>query len=57
MPIFDPRERSGPILPALILANVIPLVGIIYYDVSFFALLYLYWWETVIISIFRWQKM
>ena len=57
MPIFDPRERSGPILPALILANVIPLVWIIYYDVSFFALFYLYWWETVIISIFRWQKM
>jgi hypothetical protein len=57
MPIFDPRERSGPMLPAMIVANIFPLVGIIYYDVNFFALFYLYWWETVIISIFRWQKM
>lgn len=57
MPIYDPRENNGPVLPALILANIFPLVGILYDEVSFFALFYLYWWETVIISIFRWLKM
>jgi len=57
MPIFDPRENKGPFLPALLLANILPLVGILYDEISFFALFYLYWWETVIISIFRWQKM
>jgi len=57
MPIFDPRERSFPVLPSLILANILPLIGVIYYDVSFFALIYLYWWETVIISIFQFIKM
>lgn len=57
MPIFDPREGKSPILPTIILANIFPLVGIIYYDMSFFALFYLYWWETVMISIFRWLKM
>ncbi len=57
MPIFDPRERSFPVFPSLILANILPLIGVIYYDVSFFALIYLYWWETVIISIFQFIKM
>ncbi len=57
MPIFDPREIKGPVLPALIMANIFPLVGIIYDEISFFALFYLYWWETVIVSIFRWLKM
>lgn len=57
MPIFDPREIKGPVLPALIMANIFPLVGILYNEISFFALFYLYWWETVIVSIFRWLKM
>jgi hypothetical protein len=57
MPIFDPRERSFPVLPSLILANILPLIGVLYYDVSFFALIYLYWWETVIISVFQFIKM
>lgn len=57
MPIFDPREKNFPVLPSLILANLLPLIGVIYYDISFFALIYLYWWETVIISIFQFIKM
>lgn len=57
MPIFDPRERSIPILPVIIITNIIPLVGIIYYDLTFFALFYLFWWETVIISFYQWMKM
>ena len=57
MPIFDPREGKNPMIPGLILANLLPLVGIIYYDVSFFALFYLYWWETVMIGVFNWLKM
>lgn len=57
MPIYDPREQKGPVLPVLLLANIFPLVGIVYDEISFFALFYLYWWETVIVSIFRWQKM
>lgn len=57
MPVYDPRETKGPILPALLIANILPLMGILYNEVSFFALIYLYWWETVLISIFRWLKM
>ncbi len=57
MPIFDPRERSFPILPTLIISNILPLIGILYYDLTFFSLFYLYWWETVIISFFTFMKM
>ncbi len=57
MPILDPRERSIPVLPSIIIMNIIPLIGIIYYDLTFFALFYLYWWETVFISFFQWLKM
>lgn len=57
MPVFDPRERSIPVLPSVILANIIPLVAIISYDFSFFSLIYLYWWETVLLSIFNFMKM
>jgi len=57
MPILDPRERSIPVLPVIIITNIIPLVGIIYYDLTFFALFYLFWWETVIISFYQWLKM
>lgn len=57
MPIFDPRERSVPVLPTIIIANLFPLVGIIYFNLSFFALFYLFWWETGIISFYQWLKM
>ena len=57
MPIFDPRERQIPVLPLLVVTNIFPLIGVIYYDLSFFAFFYLYWTETVLIGIFRWLKM
>jgi hypothetical protein len=57
MPIFDPREKGFPVLPTLVLTNLFPLVGVLYSDMSFFALFYLYWWETVIISVFQFIKM
>lgn len=57
MPVYDPREKSFPVLSAIILSNLLPLIAVLFYDVSFFALFYLYWWETVIISIFQFIKM
>lgn len=57
MPVLDPRERSFPVLPFLMAGNLFPLIGVLFYGFGFFALFYLYWWETVIISIFQWLKM
>ena len=54
---LDPHDRPFPVLPTLLLTNLLPLFGIIFYDLSFFAILYIYWWETVFISIFQWVKM
>ncbi|MBK7440300.1 MAG: hypothetical protein IPL12_21100 [Bacteroidetes bacterium] len=53
----SPRTRSFPIVPVIICINILPLIGVLYFNVSFFALFYLYWWETVIISIFQFVKM
>ena len=57
MPVYDSREKSFPVLSAIILSNLMPLIAVLFYDVSFFALFYLYWWETVIISVFQFIKM
>lgn len=57
MPVFDPREKNFPFLPFIILSNIFPLIGVMYYNMSFFMLFYLFWWETVIISFFQWLKM
>lgn len=57
MPVFDPRERPIPVMPLLVITNLLPLIGIVYYNLSFFAFFYLYWVETVLIGIFRWLKM
>lgn len=57
MPVFDPREKDFPLLPFIIISNIFPLIGVLYYDMSFFMLFYLFWWETVIMSIFQWLKM
>lgn len=57
MPVYDLREKSFPVLSAIILSNLMPLIAVLFYDVSFFALFYLYWWETVIISVFQFIKM
>lgn len=57
MPVFDPREKGFPVLSAIIFTNLLPLIAVLFYDVSFFALFYLYWWETVIISFFQFVKM
>lgn len=57
MPVFDQREQPIPMMPMLVVTNLFPLVGVIFYDLSFFAFFYLYWIETVLIGIFRWLKM
>ncbi|MBK6729639.1 MAG: hypothetical protein IPG60_01320 [Bacteroidetes bacterium] len=57
MPVFDEREQPIPMMPLLVVTNIFPLVGILFYDLSFFAFFYLYWTETVLIGIFRWLKM
>jgi Family of unknown function (DUF6498) len=57
MPVYDEREKQFPVLPFIILSNIFPLIGVLYYHMSFFMLFYLYWCETVIISIFNWIKM
>lgn len=57
MPVYDNREPQIPILPFLIVSNIFPLIGVLYYHMSFFMLFYVYWCETCIISIFNLIKM
>ncbi len=57
MPVFDPREQPVPVVALLMVTNLFPLIGVAFYDLSFFAFFYLYWTETVLIGIFRWLKM
>lgn len=41
----------------LILANLLPLLGVLLFDWSLFAVMYLYWFENVIIGLFNMMRM
>ena len=46
-----------PRVPTLLLMNLFPLAGVLFFNWSFFAIIYIYWWETVILSFFNVLKM
>jgi hypothetical protein len=48
------KKRSVQIL---ILANLLPLMGVLFFDWSLFAVMYLYWFENVIIGLFNIMRM
>lgn len=57
MPVTDNRGPAFPVLPTLLVMNMFPLIGVLFFEWSFFAIIYLYWWETVILSVFNVFKM
>ncbi|MEZ5014342.1 MAG: DUF6498-containing protein [Chitinophagales bacterium] len=57
MPVIDPRERTLPVLPGILIGNMLPIIGILFYNMTFFAIMYVFWWETVFISVFDFIKM
>jgi hypothetical protein len=46
-----------PVLPTILAMNLFPLAGVLFFNWSFFAIIYIYWWETVIMSMFNLFKM
>ena len=57
MAASSPNDPRFPVLPTLLVMNIFPLVGVLFFHWSFFAIIYIYWWETVIMSIFNILKM
>ena len=41
----------------IILANLVPLVGVVFFDWSFFSIIFLYWFENVVIGIYTILRM
>lgn len=57
IPFIQTDTFSRRSVQTLIVANTIPLVGVIFFGWSLFAIMYLYWLENVIIGIFNVLRM
>lgn len=57
--IVPDRGGTHPLIPviAVILGNLIPVIGVLFYDWSLFDLFYLYWAENVLIGAFTALRM
>lgn len=53
----EKSTKPFPVLPTVLVMNLFPLAGVLFFNWSFFAIIYIYWWETVIMSIFNLLKM
>lgn len=51
------QQNTSSSLPLLILANLVPLGGVLFFEWSLFAVLFFYWLETVVVGVLNIPKM
>jgi hypothetical protein len=57
IPFIQADTFSRRSVQTLIVANMIPLIGVVFFEWSLFAIMYLYWLENVIIGVFNVLRM